>query len=68
MKMYRRGAQDVEYMWLAEQKGREGEVRALLGELLPATMWEAAELPSWSNRNADYEGGRRRLADLIGQE
>ncbi len=68
MKMYRRGVQDVEYMWLAEQRGKGGEVRALLAELLPATMWEAGEEPSWSNGNAEYEHGRRRLAQLIGRQ
>jgi len=65
MKMYRRGAQDVEYMWLAEQAGHGAEVKAILKERLPATLWEAGELPSWSNRNADYEQARRRLAELI---
>jgi hypothetical protein len=65
MKMYRRGAQDVEYMWLAEQAGHRAEVKAILKERLPGTLWEAGELPSWSNRNADYEQARRRLAELI---
>jgi len=65
MKMYRRGEQDVEYMWLAEQAGHGAEVKALLRERLPATLWEAGELPSWSNHNADYERTRRELADLI---
>jgi hypothetical protein len=65
MKMYRRGIQDAEYMWLAEQAGRGDDVSQILAELLPATMWEAGELPSWSNSNAVYERARRRLADLI---
>jgi hypothetical protein len=65
MKMYRRGAQDVEYMWLAEQAGKGAEVKALLKERLPATLWEAGPTPSWSNHNADYEQTRRRLAELI---
>jgi hypothetical protein len=65
MKMYRRGAQDVEYMWLAEQAGHAAEVQALLKERLPATLWEAGPTPSWSNHNADYERARRRLAELI---
>jgi hypothetical protein len=65
MKMYRRGVQDVEYMWLAEQAGRGAEVTALLKERVPAVLWEAEQEPSWSSRNADYERVRRRLADLI---
>jgi len=64
MKMYRRGIQDVEYMWLAEQAGHPEQVMALIAELLPTTMWEAGELPCWSNSNAVYEHARRRLAQL----
>jgi hypothetical protein len=66
--MYRRGVQDVEYMWLAEQAGHSEEVNAMLSELLPAVMWEAGEYPSWSNRNAVYERARRQLAGLITAE
>jgi hypothetical protein len=65
MKMYRRGIQDIEYMWLAEQKGGGEQVKAILRECLPATMWDAEELPSWSNSNAVYEQARRKLADLV---
>ncbi len=65
MKMYRRGIQDVEYMWLAEQSGHAGEVQTLLAGLLPNIMWEAQAVPTWSNANADYEAARRQLADLI---
>ena len=68
LKMYRRGVQDVEYMWLAEQAGHSEEVTAMLSELLPAVMWEAGEYPSWSNRNAVYERARRQLAGLITAE
>ncbi|MBE9566359.1 MAG: DUF4091 domain-containing protein, partial [Proteobacteria bacterium] len=68
LKMYRRGVQDVEYMWLAEQAGHGEEVSAMLSELLPAVMWEAGEYPSWSNRNAVYERARRQLAELIAAE
>ena len=68
LKMYRRGVQDVEYMWLAEQAGHGEEVSAMLSELLPAVMWEAGKYPSWSNRNAVYERARRQLAELIAAE
>ncbi len=32
MKMYRRGIQDVEYMWLAEQAGHAADTQALIAE------------------------------------
>jgi hypothetical protein len=65
MKMYRRGAQDVEYMWLAEQLGFATEVGAMLDSLLPHVMWNSLTVPDWSNSNAVYEQARRQLADLI---
>jgi hypothetical protein len=65
MKMYRRGIQDVEYMWLAEQLGFGSDVGAMLDDLLPHVMWDALTVPDWSNSNAVYEQARRQLADLI---
>jgi hypothetical protein len=52
-------------MWLAEQSGRGAEVSALLATLLPSVMWEAGEVPVWSNHNADYEAARQQLAEMI---
>ncbi|MBN1628672.1 MAG: S-layer homology domain-containing protein [Thermoleophilia bacterium] len=65
MKMYRRGIQDVEYMWLAEQSGQAAQANTIVGTMLPNTMWDADIVPTWSNQNADYEAARRELADLI---
>ena len=65
MKMYRRGAQDVEYMWLAEQSGHAAEANTIVGNMLPNTMWDAGTVPTWSNQNADYEVARRQIANLI---
>jgi hypothetical protein len=65
MKMYRRGIQDVEYMWLAEQLGFGAEVTAMLDALLPHVMWDALTVPDWSNTSATYETARRDVADLI---
>ncbi len=65
MKMYRRGIQDVEYMWLAEQSGHAAQVQSLLEAALPAVMWDAPILPTWSNANTDYEDARRQFANLI---
>jgi len=64
MKMYRRGIQDVEYMWLARYAGWGAQVNAILKSLLPHVMWDAVPVPDWSNRNADYEAARRQLANL----
>ena len=66
MKMYRRGVQDVEYMWLAEQAGHAVETEEMLGRLLPNTMWEAEAVPTWSNANVTYEGGGRwKLSNVL---
>ena len=65
MKMYRRGIQDVEYMWLAEQAGHAAQVQSILDAALPADMWDAPAQPTWSNANADYDAVRRQFADLI---
>jgi hypothetical protein len=63
--MYRRGIQDVEYMWLAAQAGHETEVQGILDAALPDDTWNPPAVPSWSNANADYEVARRQLAGLI---
>ena len=63
--MYRRGIQDYEYLWLAEQLGYETEVLATLSGLLPHVMWEALAIPDWSNSNATYENARRQLAGML---
>jgi PKD repeat protein len=66
MKMYRRGAQDYEYLWLADQAGRGQEVQNILQDLLPHVMDTAVTVPDWSNSDAPYEQARRELADLLG--
>jgi PKD repeat protein len=66
MKMYRRGIQDYEYMWLAEDAGHGQEVAWILDGVLPDVMWEAPEIPTWSNSNATYEEARRLFVDLLG--
>ncbi|MFB3882310.1 MAG: glycoside hydrolase domain-containing protein, partial [Armatimonadota bacterium] len=66
MKMYRRGVQDYEYMWMAKQKGHQAQVQTVLDSALPHVMWEAATIPDWSTSNADYEDARLELAELAG--
>jgi hypothetical protein len=65
LKMYRRGVQDVEYMWLAEQAGHAERVRELISRIYPDDMWSPREQPAWSTKNGDYERTRRELAELI---
>jgi hypothetical protein len=64
MKMYRRGIQDYEYMWLADRAGQGQQVQAILGDLLPHVMWDSVTVPDWSNSNAVYESARRQFAEL----
>ena len=64
MKMYRRGVQDYEYMWMAGQKGHGTEVQTILNQALPHVMWDAVTVPDWSTNNADYESARQELAAL----
>lgn len=66
MKAYRRGLQDFEYCWLADQAGQASQVDALLQSLIPQAFGDAAKLKkaSWSESPADYDRARRRIADL----
>jgi PKD repeat protein len=65
MKMYRRGEQDYEYMWLADQAGKSAQVQNVLQDLLPHVMDTALTVPDWSNSNAPYDQARREVADLV---
>jgi len=66
MKMYRRGIQDVEYMWLAEQAGYQADVDTLINTVIPDSMWEHQITPTWSNYDTYYDAGRWQLAGLLG--
>ncbi len=66
MKMYRRGEQDVEYMWLAEQAGKSADVQHILQDVIPHVMDTAQTVPDWSNHDIVYEEARHELAELIG--
>jgi len=67
MKNLRRGIQDYEYLWLAAQRGRRTEADAIAREAVPAGMHEtAADGPaSWSSCGSDWDGYRRKAAELI---
>jgi hypothetical protein len=65
MKNWRRGAQDFEYLWLAEQNGID--VSAIVDECVPKGLWEA-ELDkdiSWTGTGRHFEKYRNRLAELL---
>ena len=71
MKAYRRGLQDYEYAWLADQRGHREDVDRLLKELIPTAFSEAPQgrkRGRWSQNPADYYQLRRRLAELIVDE
>ena len=65
MKMYRRGAQDYEYFWLANQAGYGPVVQNTLATLLPHVLESNVAATDWSNSNITYEQARRDLADII---
>ncbi len=67
LKNIRRGQQDYELMWLAEQKiGRE-KVLQLIRKVIPKAMYEvqAADPVAWSQRGDDYDKIRDLLLDII---
>ena len=66
-KNWRRGAQDYEYLWLAEQAGLKTQAEAIVDECIPAAVWEAKGLNdvSWPSRGYAFEDYRRQLAELI---
>jgi hypothetical protein len=67
MKAYRRGLQDYEYCWLADQAGHREEVDALLREPIPAAFADADDRPTpgaWSHNPADYDALRQKLREL----
>ena len=67
MKNWRRGMQDLEYLWLAQQLGLEEEVRLVVDEMVPRALWETSLMQSaaWPERGYRFEAARARLAALI---
>jgi hypothetical protein len=66
-KNWRRGAQDYEYLWLAEKSGFEVEVNNIVNSCIPLALWEAKNQMniSWSSRGYKFEEYRRQLAELL---
>jgi hypothetical protein len=66
-KNWRRGAQDFEYLWLAEKMGLKSQVDAIVNECVPVAVWEAKDQIdiSWSSRGHKFEEYRKQLAELL---
>lgn len=66
LKNIRRGLQDYEYLWLAQQNGLEAEARAVADACVPVAFAPALGSDvSWSARGSDWDTQRYRLAEQI---
>lgn len=67
MKNWRRGMQDYEYLWLADEMGLADEVARITNQAVPAALWDTTTRSdvSWSEHGYSFEALRRELADLI---
>jgi hypothetical protein len=70
MKNWRRGMQDYEYLWLAQELGLGSEVERLVDQIVPAALWDASrdDPISWPSRGYGFETIRQELAELISEE
>jgi hypothetical protein len=66
-KNWRRGAQDYEYLWLAQKAGFENEAKLIADGCIPSALWDARSNSdiSWSSRGYKFEQYRRQLAELL---
>lgn len=66
-KNWRRGAQDYEYLWLAQKMGLGPEVKNIVNKCIPTGLWEAKSQKgvSWSSRGYKFEEYRKQLAELL---
>jgi hypothetical protein len=69
LKNMRRGQQDYEIMWLAEQKVGREKVLEIIRSLVPKALNEVGinEPVPWSERGDDYDQVREKLLDLLGE-
>lgn len=70
MKNWRRGAQDLEYLWMAKNAGLENKAKTILDNCVPTGVWEAKEQDdvSWSGRGYKFDQYRKQLAELLSSE
>ncbi|RJP32360.1 MAG: DUF4091 domain-containing protein [Actinobacteria bacterium] len=66
LKSWRRGAQDFEYMWLLEQRGRGGFVDNLVAEVIPSAFGDAEGNPTaWSKNASTWEEARIAMGNAL---
>jgi hypothetical protein len=67
MKNWRRGMQDYEYLWLAQQLGLDHEVTNIVDRIVPAALWDTSPGNdiAWPRSGFDFEITRKAIADLI---
>ena len=67
MKNWRRGAQDYEYLWLADSLGLQEDVERIVNTVVPHALWESninANI-SWPADGYGFDIYREELAQLI---
>lgn len=69
MKNWRRGMQDYEYLWLAQELGLGSEVERIVDWVVPAALWDTNpnKAISWPARGYGFETFRQELAELISE-
>ncbi|OGO18732.1 MAG: hypothetical protein A2Z14_09575 [Chloroflexi bacterium RBG_16_48_8] len=67
MKNWRRGMQDYEYLWLANEMGLGQEVEHIVNQAIPAALWDTNSRSdiAWSEHGYSFEVLRQELAKLI---
>ena len=70
MKNWRRGMQDYEYLWLAQELGLGSEIEQMVDQIVPSALWDASldDPISWPARGYGFETIRQELAELISEE
>jgi hypothetical protein len=68
LKEWRRGAQDYEYMWLLERRGRGESADAIVDGIVPYAFGDAeGKATSWSKDPATWEEARIRMGEELSQ-
>lgn len=70
MKNWRRGMQDFEYLWLANEMGLVSDVYRIVNQVVPAALWDANPNGpvSWPERGYGFETFREEIAQLISDQ
>jgi hypothetical protein len=70
MKNWRRGMQDYEYLWLANEMGLAEDIERIVNQAVPAALWDTTSRSdvSWSVHGFPFEALRQELAELISEE